>query len=714
MLNLNSLFGKKNDSTGIASAVSSISEQITEINPLSGMTAENRQDTAKFLDTAIYYLMLALVFLASTLTVPVLADWFDIPKLGFVLVGSLVGLAIWSVKNIVTRKLGLNRTPLDLPILMLVAVAFISAALSNNRVVSLTSDPVLYSGGALMFFLIGNLVSKMSSISALMKSFLFGVAVIGAWSVIQNIYTLAATSMKLTTNVVLLSPNFSLTGSPLSQLVLILIALPLAIGFYAYCKDKGQKSDKTIVSIILGVLVVGLVASIYTVFKNQPFLMPVDSSWRVATGTLGDSIRAAFLGTGPGNYVDAYSIFKPTNMNVGNLWNLRFSTGSNFYFYILTTLGIAGLSSVLLLVIKFARLARARFGSRSSSALEKGLLAAASVALLTVAFVPAATTTVFAIFIVLGLLMAYYKVSEVDVVSQLTEVRNAGEIRLGIGILSLAGIVLAGYFLGRIVLADYYMGLSFNSARNNKGTDTYNQQVKAISFNPWSDSYRVTFAQTNLALADSLAGQPNLTDQQKQAVVQLVQQSIREARNAVSLQPQRAGNWENLSLIYRNLINFAQGSDQWAVVTQNQAISLDPVNPRLRLDLGGIYYALGNYQAAAQVFSQAVNLKPDYANAHYNLAQSLKQLKVNDQALAQLQLTASLVCSQDSETADCQRVNAEITELGSTPASPAAGLNQNQGAETIAPASPSGSKNLPNAKTTPPVTVGSPSGEIAQ
>jgi tetratricopeptide (TPR) repeat protein len=148
-------------------------------------------------------------------------------------------------------------------------------------------------------------------------------------------------------------------------------------------------------------------------------------------------------------------------------------------------------------------------------------------------------------------------------------------------------------------------------------------------------------------------------------------------------------------------------------VTQNQAIALDPVNPRLRLDLGGIYYALGNYQAAAQVFSQAVNLKPDYANAHYNLAQSLKQLKVDDQALAQLQLTASLVCSQDSQTADCQRVNAEITALGSTPASPAAGLNQNK-EEAIAPATPSGSKNLPNAKTTPPVRVGSPSGEIGQ
>jgi hypothetical protein len=341
MLNLNSLFGKKNDSEGIAGAVSSISDQITEINPLSNMTPENRQDTAKLLDTAVYYLMLGLVFLASTLTVPVLADWFDIPKLGFVLIGSLVGLAAWAIKNIVTRKLNITRTPLDLPILLLVIVSFISATLSTNRIISLTSDPVLYAGGALMFFLIANLVSKMGSITALTKSFLLGVTVIGVWSVIQNIYTLAATSMKLTTNVVLLSPGFSLTGSPLSQLVLVIIALPLAIGFYSHCKDKGQKADKTLASLMLGGIIVGLLASIYTVFKNQPFLMPVDSSWRVATGTLGDSIRAAFLGTGPANYVDAYSIFKPTNMNVGNLWNLRFSTASNFYFYVLTTLGIA-------------------------------------------------------------------------------------------------------------------------------------------------------------------------------------------------------------------------------------------------------------------------------------------------------------------------------------------------------------------------------------
>ncbi len=708
MLNLNSLFGKKNE------AISSISDQITEINPLANMTAESRQDTAKILDSVVYYLVISLVFLATTLTVPVMADWFDIPKLGVILIGSLIGLAAWSVKSIMTRKLTITKTPLDLPILLLIVVAFTSASLSNNRVMSLTSDPVLYLGGALVFFLIGNLVSKMNSVTTLIKSFLLGVTIISVWSVIQNIYTLAATSMKLTTNVVLLSPNFSLTGSPLSQLVLITITLPLAIGFYLYCKDKGTRGDKTLAPILLGAIVAGLVASIYTLFKNQPFLMPVDSGWRVATGTLGDSIRTAFLGTGPSNYVDAYSIFKPTTINVTNFWNLRFSTSSNFYFYILTTLGIGGLASLVFLVVKFARLVRTRFNSRGTTSLEKGLLAAASVAFITAAFVPAATTTIFAVFIFLGLLMAFYKVSEVDIVSQTTDPRNAGEIRLGILITSLAGIILAGYFLGRLAFADYHMGLSFDSARKNKGTDTYNHQVRAIALNPWSDNYRVTFAQTNLALADSLAGQPNLNDQQRETVVQLVQQSIREARNAVSLQPQRAGNWENLSLIYRNLINFAQGSDQWAIVTQNQAITLDPVNPRLRLDLGGIYYALGNYQAAAQVFAAAVNLKPDYANAHYNLAQSLKQLKINDQALAQLQLAASLVCSQDKQTPDCQRVNAEITELGSIPASPAAGLNPSPEAEAITPASPSGGKNLPNAKTTPPVRVGSPSGEIRQ
>ena len=106
----------------------------------------------------------------------------------------------------------------------------------------------------------------------------------------------------------------------------------------------------------------------------------------------------------------------------------------------------------------------------------------------------------------------------------------------------------------------------------------------------------------------------------KREITKLIQQAIREAKVATVLNPTSAAYWENLAQLYRNLINFAEGSDQWAIAAYQQAITNDPINPRLRVNLGGLFYALGNYEAAIRRFENAVNLKPDYTNGYYNLA----------------------------------------------------------------------------------------------
>jgi tetratricopeptide (TPR) repeat protein len=48
------------------------------------------------------------------------------------------------------------------------------------------------------------------------------------------------------------------------------------------------------------------------------------------------------------------------------------------------------------------------------------------------------------------------------------------------------------------------------------------------------------------------------------------------------------------------------------------------LNPALRVNVGGIYYAIRNYDLAIRFFTDAANLKPDYANAYYNLAIALR------------------------------------------------------------------------------------------
>jgi tetratricopeptide (TPR) repeat protein len=100
-------------------------------------------------------------------------------------------------------------------------------------------------------------------------------------------------------------------------------------------------------------------------------------------------------------------------------------------------------------------------------------------------------------------------------------------------------------------------------------------------------------------------------------------------------------------------MSFAEGSDQFAIQTYSQAVALDPINPDLRIALGGVYYALADYEKAINAFQLAVVAKNDLANGHYNLAVAYAANKDYDKAIAEMNTVISLVPkdSEDSKTA---------------------------------------------------------------
>jgi tetratricopeptide (TPR) repeat protein len=172
--------------------------------------------------------------------------------------------------------------------------------------------------------------------------------------------------------------------------------------------------------------------------------------------------------------------------------------------------------------------------------------------------------------------------------------------------------------------------------------------------------YRVAYSNTNLALANSLASKEELTDKDRQDITQLISQSIREGKAAVALNPLNSSAWVNLASIYRQLINFAQGSDQWAVSSYIQAIRLDKTNPQLRLDLGGLLFSLQQYEDAIDQYKQAISLKSDMANAYYNLSFAYRQLEKYPESYASLQNVVNLL---DPSSADYEKASQELAEL---------------------------------------------------
>ena len=162
----------------------------------------------------------------------------------------------------------------------------------------------------------------------------------------------------------------------------------------------------------------------------------------------------------------------------------------------------------------------------------------------------------------------------------------------------------------------------------------------------------------SLALSVPQGSSPSA--QTVQTIYQLVQQSINSGRNATNISPANSLNWQNLSSIYRALIGFGQNADSFAILTSQQAATLDPSNPTQYINIGGIYYQLGLWDRAIEQFQIAINLKPDYANAFYNLGHALEEKGDFATALVQYQTVRSLVAK---DKASLEIIDADIKAI---------------------------------------------------
>jgi tetratricopeptide (TPR) repeat protein len=269
-------------------------------------------------------------------------------------------------------------------------------------------------------------------------------------------------------------------------------------------------------------------------------------------------------------------------------------------------------------------------------------------------------------------------------------------------------------FTARYALADYHHRQALNAVAANRGLDAYNSLVQAERLNPYIDLYRVNLAQTNFALANAIAAAKgpteaspsgSLTDQDKQNIQTLLSQAIAEGRVAVALSPRNAGNWEVLGAIYRQISGVAQNALAFALDSYGRAIQLDPLNPLLRLNAGGIYYSVKNYDLAVRFFSDAVQLKPDFANGWYNLAIALRDKGDLPSAQAAAERTVSLL---EPQAEDYKIASELLADLKSKTATQSA-----QQGNQISPANPNNSalqnEELPNVVDLPkPDTIATP------
>lgn len=606
-----------------------------------------------------------LIFLLPVFLLPITSNFFDFNKQALLVAGVLLLAVAWAARGIVSGKLTFTTSTLHIPVLLVAAVFLLSALFQSPNKMNAFLMPGIattISAATFLYFLIAQTaVDKEKVVRQIIYALLFSalivalVAITAGTGILEKLPVLPAwTKFK----------TFSLIGGPLPTVTFLIVSLVLGVS--GAVKNLKKPTGVLLIAyslvLILGIAAVGL--QIAPGKPASPKLLPFSTGWAVAVETL----KTSPLGVGPGSFLSAFNQYKPLSFNKTDVWNFRFIESSNWYLQLFTETGVVGLVIFLFLVWQVIRVGRWKVEGGGWNAIRYALVGI----LILFVLVPASFLLLITFYLLLGLAAAMQgKVAQVSLVANEKE-EGAGFLAIVVFLLVLAVAAPVLFFGGQAYAAEMTYKKALDAANRNDGQKLYDLMRAAVSASPNDDRYRISFSQTNLALANVLSQKKDLTDQDKQTISQLVQQAIAQGQAAVALNTRLSNNWENLANIYRSLIPFAQGADQYAVATYSQAIALEPVNPLLRVTLGGVHYGAGRYEEAVKAFELATEAKPDFANAHYNLAVALREKGDIARAVTEMEQVLALVSpgSKDYETAQKELANLK----SKLPTKPAASL----------------------------------------
>lgn len=635
-------------------------------------------------ETAERYVLYALLTLFPIFILSNYAAPYVVPKEIILIGGICLVIVLWIVRMVIKGSVSFSIGKFDLGVLLLAAAYLISTfVITPNKMEAylLPGTTTFVLGGAVLYFLINQFDIKTKKtfgiamfIGVLLLALTSLLTVLGAFAKIPQLPTFVRDSA------------FSPIGGSIPSIILLVVFIIFSVGILI---NETDNTRKLFFGVSLAVLVFSLIIILGSVLPGKPGspkFVDTQTSWEV----LVESIKKSpILGVGPSNYITAFNLFKPLSYNQTDLWQVRFTTASNYYFTALSETGFLGLIAlgvILFSVYKFS-VKELKFNGTQEIGESLGNISLIAIFVL-LALLPTAPVVLIYVFALLALFsksegrLAHFNVSSSD-----TGKVSSRIPAVIVGIPFLGGIAAVAFFGTKVLAAEATFKHALDALARNDAKSTYNLMQSAITQNNKVDRYHASFAQVDMALASSLASKQDITDTDRATVTQLVQQAIMEGKNTVVLNPGRSGNWEVLAQIYRSVMPLAQGADQFTIQTYTQAVALDPTNPNLRIALGGVYYALGKYDDAIASFKLAVLAKPDLANAHYNLAIAYREKKDYDTAIAEMNTVLSLVTkdSQDFKLASDVLVDLEKNKAAATGSTENLQAPQKKGTSNIQP-----------------------------
>lgn len=585
--------------------------------------------------SCIYMLIRILPFVFPLLLIvflPFFQDFYDTGRWIMMSITTCVLCILYGIRMVQTKRIHLSISPVSIGFGMLTIAALLSLLTASTNKIEALVHPLGVITYACLFFislLLPFMLTKEQKNH--MQWAIIGITgLVGLTTIYQQF---AITSMLFPQATYLKSNLWNPTGTPISALYLFSLVLPLVIQKirFSFLHHKEKLAAAGIVSAVF--ITIGFGITLWRFIPLIPtVLMPIPVGWTTLLEAF-KSGKTALVGIGAENFLSAYATGRPVNINQTPLWNTGFSTSATLMLHTATTLGLAGLTALVVFLITWL--------SRLPKTIELKLIWI--MAALCIVFLPPS--------IPLLLLMTLFYVTEEQIKEREQPIHKGAAI--GIIVCLLIIITALSVQLFHFVKGElFYAAASRAVETENNLTKSYTNHILAIKQNQYMTRYHVSLSQLALVMGGSIlatapkneiTGEVTLLDEDKSLVTSLFSLAVSEAKLATTLAPSNYVVWTNLATVYQSLIGVAGDAQTWTIAAYQKAISLNPISPNLRIDFGGIYMNAKDYDQAISQFMAGVTLKPNYANAYYNLANAYNMKGETTLALDALQKTQGLL-----------------------------------------------------------------------
>ena len=437
----------------------------------------------------------------------------------------------------------------------------------------------------------------------------------------------------------------------------IVIALTMAVflGVKAWQRRiQGMKIFKDVPWLPVSVMLFSIVFLFSPMFFNlnttvpRTLILDSETSWQVAWHASTDNIKRVVMGSGIGTYGYDFSQYREASFNEFSYWQVRFNNAGNYAAEVLGTLGILGfllyIGVFVVFIVMFLSLLWRSFKTSRAQPLYLpfgiGVVSVIISQFLYPLTMPLALTFWFflALFVIsLGPIFGEYKIPLTKRLWKFISI-----VVIAVLILFISWIYFSG---AKAYVADLQYARALRSADVEKRIHALTSAVELNNKNP---QYLILLSRVHMDRAlqelrkpEELQDKVSISRDIQLALSYVKGEEVGEVkiRGVVDIAEARVGAWEALGQIYKSIVS-APGALDWSINAYKQAVSLEPTNPDLRVELGRLYTQREEFEMAEQEFGKAIQLKDNYTIGFIELALVKEKKGDNDSAIFALERLA--------------------------------------------------------------------------